>query len=285
MQAGRGSFGAKLAMLARRFVYQGLDRLYRPLDLGFLHQTPNLALLPDARNRYGGQTGLAEWSHTVGLFQALMFARLAGRAAPVILDVGCGTGKLAVAADALLGHDGRYVGIDIQAEAIDFCRRQYPAPRFAFHHLAARNPYYVEQAQARSPWPVADASADLVTAVSVWTHFQSEDAAFYFAEVERALRPGGVALLTFFLLDETWQRQRDALAGGRFAFDAACPGATEWRHPSWASVPEAQIGVTEAGLRQLLAHAPRLEWLDTTPGRWKGGRGLFLQDVLAFRKA
>ena len=74
------SFGSKLAAAARRLAYRGLDRVYRPLDLGLLHQTPNLALLPDASNRYGGQTGLAEWSHTVGLFQALMFARLDGRA-------------------------------------------------------------------------------------------------------------------------------------------------------------------------------------------------------------
>jgi hypothetical protein len=93
-----------------------------------------------------------------------------------------------------------------------------------------------------------------------------------------------VALLTFFLLDETWQRHRDALAGGRFAFDATCPGSPEWRHPTWAAVPEAQIGVTPAGIHRLLEAVGRLVWLDTTPGRWKGGRGLFLQDVLAFRK-
>jgi SAM-dependent methyltransferase len=278
------SVGAKLTAAARRLAYRGLDRLFRPLDLGFLHQTPNLALLPDAANRYGGQIGLAEWSHTVGLFQALMFARLDGRPAPGILDVGCGTGKLAVAADALLGPDGRYVGIDIQAEAIEFCRRQYPAPRFEFHHLPARNPFYVEQAATRPGWPVADASVDLVTAVSVWTHFQPEDAVFYFGEVERALRAGGTALLTFFLLDETYQQNLERLSGSRFAFDAACAGSPEWRHPGWASVPEAQIGVTPAGIHRLLEAAGRLVWLDTTPGRWKDGRGLFLQDVLAFRK-
>jgi len=278
------SFGSKLGAAARRLAYRGLDRLFRPLDLGYLHQTPNLARLPDAAHRYGGQTGLAEWSHTIGLFQALMFAHLDGKPAPVVLDVGCGTGKLALAADALLGPDGRYVGIDIQAEAIDFCRRQHPAPRFAFHHLPARNPFYVAQAQTRPAWPIPDASADLVTAVSVWTHFQPEDAAFYFAEVERALRAGGIALLTFFLLDETYQRNLDRLAGGRFAFDASCAGSPEWRHPTWASVPEAQIGVTPEGIHRLLASASRLVWIDTTPGHWKGGRGLFLQDVLAFRK-
>jgi SAM-dependent methyltransferase len=140
---------------------------------------------------------------------------------------------------------------------------------------------------------VESGSFDMVTALSVWTHFVEDDAVFYFREVARALRPGGKAILTFFLLDRTY---RDGLssrtaAPGRFhrtpqdrwIFDRPCDGSGEWLHPGWTKVPESAVGVTEAGLERLLADSG-MERIEQHPGNWKEVPGAFFQDVLVFRK-
>lgn len=49
-----------------------------------------------------------------------------------LLDVGCGTGQLALALEPFLGPTGAYVGTDIAPEAIAFCRRRFHRPNFRF---------------------------------------------------------------------------------------------------------------------------------------------------------
>jgi hypothetical protein len=67
-------------------------------------------------------------------------------------------------------------------------------------------------------------------------------------------------------------------------FDQPSYGSDAWFHPKSADVPEAAIGVTEAGLARLLA-ASGLQLAERHPGNWKEVPGAYFQDVLIFRKA
>lgn len=100
--------------------------------------------------------------------------RRIGKRRPRILDVGCGTG----ANLQMLSQFGVAEGVDISAEALDFCR--------------ARGLSKVKQGPAEA-LPFEDASFDLVTGLDVVEHLDDDVAGL--REMWRVLRPGGRALL------------------------------------------------------------------------------------------
>lgn len=272
-----------------------LDRLYLHYDKGLVRRTRNLRLMPDVSwRRLPGRPSYGEWCYLVGIFQTLLRTRLPKETDNHILDVGCGTGIMAMACEPFLGDAGRYTGIDVSRRDIEFCRGHYPPESFTFIHLDASNAAYVpEQAGARARWEVADESVDAVTALSVWTHMNEEDAVFYFREVDRVLRPGGKAVITFYVLDDLY---RAAVSGwtdrsGRYnnsnqnsrVFTTQCSASGHWFHPDWAERPEETIGVTPEGIGTLL-EGTRLSLAETFAGNWKEVPGVFYQDVLVFEK-
>lgn len=97
-----------------------------------------------------------------------------GKRKPRILDVGCGTG----ANLQMLSNFGVAEGVDVSAEALDFCR--------------ARGLAKVEQGAAEA-LPFEDASFDLVTGLDVVEHLDDDVAGL--KEMRRVLRPRGRALL------------------------------------------------------------------------------------------
>ncbi len=105
--------------------------------------------------------------------------RLAGRRFSCIVEVGCGTGKnsafLAERGDAVLA-------LDFSEEMLAKARAKVTAGHVRF-----------TQADITKPWPVADASADLVTCNLVLEHVASLDVVF--AQAARVLRSGGTLLV------------------------------------------------------------------------------------------
>ena len=97
-----------------------------------------------------------------------------GKREPRILDVGCGTG----ANIQMLSNFGVTEGVDVSAEALDFCR--------------ARGLSKVKQGAAEA-LPYEDASFDLVTGLDVVEHLDDDVAGL--KEMRRVLSPGGRALL------------------------------------------------------------------------------------------
>jgi SAM-dependent methyltransferase len=212
----------------------------------------------------------------------------------LILDVGCGTGLLAVASEPFLGEEGRYFGIDVRREDIDFCNINYPKPQFNFIHMNTHNPVYASSQEIqRQKWNLDNDKFNLITALSVWTHLNEEDALFYFKEVERVLRPNGKAIITFFILDELYRtslNNRSDCSGryhmtnqNQWIFDQQAYGSDAWFHPKWAKKPEKAIGVTSVGLHRLTS-ATRMKLKDHYQGSWKEIPGLYFQDVLVFQK-
>jgi SAM-dependent methyltransferase len=275
--------------------YRLLDRLYVPRDIEHLRRTRNLRLIPCEDNRRGGKLSYAEWAHVIGIFQTLLHLHIVKKTGLEMLDVGCGTGLIGIAAEPLLGESGHYVGLDVMEADIEFCRAHYPSPPFNFIHFDIHNPAYApSQKGANRPWPLDGARFDVVTALSVWTHLNENDATFYLKEVSRVLRPNGIALITFFILDAAYEQSvphRSDARGrynntpqDRWIFDRPSYGSDAWFHPKWARVPEMAIGVTTDGLGRLLA-ASGLKIIQRYPGGWKEMPGVYFQDVLILSKA
>ena len=133
-----------------------------------------------------------------------------------VLDVGCGIGRLAHTLTAILdpAAGGAYLGFDPVAPAIAWCAERYPA-HFRFVHADLRNDLYNPAGAVTATdyrFPVPDGWATLAVATSVFTHLDRAAVEHYLAETGRARAADGVALLTFFLLDEG---SRAALAAGR----------------------------------------------------------------------
>ena len=59
-------------------------------------------MIPHVLNRRGGKRLYAEWAHVIGIFQTLMFLICPQGSVKTIVDFGCGTGILAIAADFII---------------------------------------------------------------------------------------------------------------------------------------------------------------------------------------
>jgi len=271
-----------------------IDKLFRKEDAQQLKRTRNLRLIPDFENRRGGKVAYAEWAHVIGIFQTLMYQNLKARQGSQILDIGCGTGLLGIAAEPLVQEGGKYTGIDVLKKHIDYCQSQFKASNYQFIHFDVANQMYVRNQKSElHPWTIEDQSQDMVTALSVWTHLKEKDARFYFKEVARVLKPGGRAIISMFLLDELYQaslpKRENAL--GRYhltpqknwVFDTPAYGSKNWFSPGWIKVPEKAMGIKDTGL-QLLLEESALKKLNYHPGNWKETPGLYFQDILIFEK-
>ncbi|MEM7333622.1 MAG: class I SAM-dependent methyltransferase [Chloroflexota bacterium] len=274
--------------------YALFDYLFVFADQKLIQRTRNIRLIPNERHRRGGKYAFSEWAHVIGIFQTLIYQQLESKQGNTILDIGCGTGLLGIASEPFVGQGGKYIGLDVRGKDIDFCRQHYPSENFEFVHFEVNNPAYTSgQQSTHLKWPVESGTIDIATALSVWTHLKEEDAIFYFREIGRVLKPGGKAIVTFFLLDETYEKSLPlrSNAKGRFhltaqdkwVFDQSSYGSDAWRHPKWAEVPESAIGVTNAGFERIVEDSG-LKLIEQHHGNWKEMPGVFFQDVCIFQK-
>jgi SAM-dependent methyltransferase len=233
----------------------------RALDLGDRAFGRADRLVPPRRLRgFTGDTDfLATGTELLGLLRDHGGLRPDSR----VLDVGCGIGRVARTLADILdpAAGGAYVGFDPVAEAIAWCTDRYPE-HFRFVHADLRNDLYNPAgavAATEYRFPVDDGWATLVVATSVFTHLDRAASEHYLAEVRRALAPGGVALLTFFLLDAD---SRAAIADGRVrqAFGGA------------AAVAHDRVAILDASGQP-----------EVHEGTWRGGAGLSYQDLVVVR--
>ncbi len=275
-------------------IFPTVDEIFRGVDKKNIRRTKNIRLIPDLKHRRGGKVSYAEWAHVIGIFQTIIYQTLFQKTGNGILDIGCGTGLLGIASEPFTMDGGFYTGIDVMEEDILFCQEQFQLPNYKFIHFDVANPFYAaEQNDKLRSWPIAGNSKDLVTALSVWTHMSERDAIFYFSEIYRVLRKGGKALITFFYLDEQYEkslplRQKEkgrfhSTCQSRWVFDTPAYESAHWYTPHWTEKPEAAIGIQPEGLDYLLKKSG-LRLLEYYPGNWKEIPGIFFQDILIFEK-
>lgn len=273
-----------------RKLFAVIDILFNKIDKKFILRSNNINNIPDLRQRRGGKVSYAEWAHVIGIFQTIFHNVLSNKTSNQVLDIGCGTGLLAIASQNLIQDGGKYTGIDVLKKDINYNQKHYDEEQFQFIHFDLANPSYAEKQSAeKKPWPVTDSTYDLVTALSVWTHLREEDALYYFKEIKRVLKPGGKAVITFFVLDRDYEyslsgRTRSKgkyhnTSQNKWIFDVPAYGSDHWFAPNWVKHPEDAIGVTEEGL-EILLNTSGLKLKQLYPGNWKEVPGLYFQDVL-----
>jgi SAM-dependent methyltransferase len=128
-----------------------------------------------------------------------------------VLDVGCGTGRIARPLAGYLNQAGSYDGFDVAEIAIKWCKRHYARayPNFTFTYVDVANTSYNPDGGSGAEnfvFPYADASFDFVFLASVFTHMLPAGIERYVDEIARVLAPDGRCLATFFLLNDESRR-------------------------------------------------------------------------------
>ena len=100
-----------------------------------------------------------------------------------VVDVGCGSGRLAVALRPFL--TGKFLGTDVLQKALDYAAEKCARPDWEF--VRTIEPVI----------PAAAQSADYICFFSVFTHLLDEDIYRFLVESKRVARPGGVIMFSY----------------------------------------------------------------------------------------
>ncbi|PTX92578.1 hypothetical protein DB354_14715 [Opitutus sp. ER46] len=119
----------------------------------------------------------------VGALQRQLLESLGLRDGQCVVDVGCGSGRLACQLAAY--EHLRFMGFDVVPDLISYAKRLCHRDDWEFD--------VTDGARIR----VADGTADFVCFFSVFTHLLQEDCYRYLQEAMRVLRPGGRIVLSF----------------------------------------------------------------------------------------
>lgn len=195
-----------------------------------------------------------------------------------VLDIGCGTGRMARPLTDFL--TGTYDGMDIVKESIDWCRRAYRTfPNFAFHYADLDNPSYNPGSELASAYrfPFADRSFDFIFLTSVFTHMRTRDVEHYLGEICRMLAPEGRVFLTAFLLDDP-THALIAEGKSKLSFHHALTGC----YAELSDRPEEAIAYERGDFLQMI-HDAGLGLISTHDGDWRGTEGPSYQDFVIAR--
>ena len=122
-----------------------------------------------------------------------------------VLDIGCGPGRLAIALRHRFPELRKYLGVDVHAPSLRWCRRNVASKhQFQFLQLGMLNQRYNPSSNAHHPVSIPDTvcppqSVDVINLFSVFSHLYEEDIRFYLGEFNRLLSPEGRVFLTAFL--------------------------------------------------------------------------------------
>jgi SAM-dependent methyltransferase len=164
--------------------------LILPVDVA-LSRDDSVLPTPEDREGYYGENHFNYWLSGLRDYEQLEgWLRANGVESSALLDFGCASGRFTRHAH-YAGLLSNVYACDINRLHVDWIARNLPRGILAFQNTSM--PFL----------PIADASVDVVTAFSVFTHLEAFDTS-WIMEFRRILRPGGIAWLTIHG-DRTWR--------------------------------------------------------------------------------
>ncbi len=167
----------------------------------------------------------------------------------VIVDIGCGCGRYAHHLRDYVfkkqKFSGKYIGIDIDREMLDWCREHFDRERFEFHESTHASKVYGAREESEASYyvlPVGDETVDLVFSTSLFTHCLENEVLNYCREAFRVLKPGCCMAMYCFFLDYP-----PPTLGGRHSFSFSIGNA----RVESISVPEAAVAYESKFLFEL----------------------------------
>ncbi len=127
-----------------------------------------------------------------GIFQRELLLQQGLAPHGCLLDIGCGSGRLA---NALKNFPNlKYIGLDVVPELLSYAQE-----------ITAREDWQFNK-QSGFKLALENNSVNMVTAFSVFTHLLHEESFAYLAEIRRVLKPGGKFVFSFldFAIPEHW---------------------------------------------------------------------------------
>jgi ubiquinone/menaquinone biosynthesis C-methylase UbiE len=124
-----------------------------------------------------------------------------------IMDIGVGCGRFAhyLRDYSFLGSrfTGSYIGIDIDQEMLDWCRKHFDRARFRFHFSTDKSVSYHNTGSSSQTYqiPEPDSSIDFIFSTSLYTHLLESEMINYTHETFRLLKPGGNFAAFCFCMD------------------------------------------------------------------------------------
>jgi len=200
-----------------------------------------------------------------------------------VLDVGCGTGRVAYVLTYYMDARARYEGFDVVERLVSWAQAEITSrfPNFRFRTVDLYNRMYNPKGKLTADnwsFPYADQSFDVVFLASVFTHVTGSDLRRYLAEIRRVLRPGGRSLCTCFLLNE---EVHALITAGKSHQNLVHEIGDLWAVNREA--PEQAVGFDEQLLAQWIANEGLLV-KGRYPGSWCGRGGTVYQDTLVLQK-
>ena len=137
---------------------------------------------------------------TIGRLELAVLTREGLKPTDTLVDLGCGTGRLAVHAILTLSG-GRYIGIDISQTMLDEAQNRVeetiPDPPCQVSWIHQTTPVFELDAD----------SVDMICAFSVINHMEHEDAYLYLKEALRVVRPRGRFVFSCLPIDTKRARE------------------------------------------------------------------------------
>lgn len=122
---------------------------------------------------------------TMGLLQRDLLIAHGLRPDGSVVDVGCGSGRLALPLSEYLGPEGHYLGTDVVPALVDYARELVDRPDWRFEVVR------------RLRIPAPRDSADIVCFFSVMTHLRHEHSYLYLRAARRVVKPSGRIVVSF----------------------------------------------------------------------------------------
>ena len=140
-----------------------------------------------------------------------------------VLDIGSGIGRMAIPLTRYLDRNGTYQGFDVVKLGVRWCQRHISKgfPNFQFQYIPLKNDLYradgEDAAQFSFPYPAA--TFDFAIVISVFTHLLPAQVENYLCEIVRTLKPGGICVATFFVLNEDAKERMPSNPAFSFPYD------------------------------------------------------------------